>query len=246
MVPAAHPRVCGENSWGKKEGAARGGSSPRVRGKPRRPHRPGRHRGLIPACAGKTGPPSSGRPPCPAHPRVCGENGNIHFFSIIHTGSSPRVRGKRGRVGGADRARGLIPACAGKTERGPRRPSSRWAHPRVCGENPLERIHRMSADGSSPRVRGKQSSRGSSRTSSRLIPACAGKTSKCSQHHKNHAAHPRVCGENDGVRNSVQRVTGSSPRVRGKLLAAEEQVLGGRLIPACAGKTASRPRAVVP
>ena len=53
---AAHPRVGGENSRGRRGGQSPGGSSPRGRGKPR--HRLARNRlaRLIPAWAGKTKP----------------------------------------------------------------------------------------------------------------------------------------------------------------------------------------------
>ena len=51
----AHPRVCGENWVGGPNNFMRGGSSPRVRGKPPYPTRHTSPCGLIPACAGKTG-----------------------------------------------------------------------------------------------------------------------------------------------------------------------------------------------
>ena len=50
----AHPRVCGENSKSRRGSLAVGGSSPRVRGKPRWLESVGIPEGLIPACAGKT------------------------------------------------------------------------------------------------------------------------------------------------------------------------------------------------
>ncbi|EFW09853.1 hypothetical protein HMPREF9005_1177 [Actinomyces sp. oral taxon 178 str. F0338] len=54
-------------------------------------------RGLIPARAGKTSrPPVAGRRGS-AHPRACGENEGAWKGKITGTGSSPRVRGKRGR-----------------------------------------------------------------------------------------------------------------------------------------------------
>ena len=53
--PPAHPRVCGENEAFEGLAAQGLGSSPRVRGKPHGPVLSGQERGLIPACAGKTG-----------------------------------------------------------------------------------------------------------------------------------------------------------------------------------------------
>ena len=51
---AAHPRACGENSGRVPATKASEGSSPRMRGKPRRLAGRRRPRGLIPAHAGKT------------------------------------------------------------------------------------------------------------------------------------------------------------------------------------------------
>ena len=54
LTRQAHPRACGENVFTKSHAEDQRGSSPRMRGK-RSPPRPGwRHRGLIPAHAGKT------------------------------------------------------------------------------------------------------------------------------------------------------------------------------------------------
>ena len=50
-------------------------------------------------------------------------------------------------------------------------------------------------------------------------------------------AHPRVCGENFVVERSAVSLSGSSPRVRGKLLPARSLIPTPGLIPACAGKT---------
>ena len=193
------------------------GSSPRVRGKRASPNRRSQLLGLIPACAGKTPAGGATSPWNRAHPRVCGENSPGWARLSMPFGSSPRVRGKRGRRLWSCCCGGLIPACAGKTSsrcsRGRRQP----AHPRVCGEN---RVRVLAADkvrGSSPRVRGKPTRwRGVARWQ-RLIPACAGKT-------WTHVLRP-------------PRRHGSSPRVRGKHGPAGESHLGGGLIPACAGKT---------
>ena len=50
-----------------------------------------------------------------AHPRVCGENTVSGAVDGIKNGSSPRVRGKPAVVKNGGSAKGLIPACAGKT-----------------------------------------------------------------------------------------------------------------------------------
>ena len=136
----------------------------------------------------------------------------------------------------------LIPACAGKTspETSPQR--CNVAHPRVCGENSdLLLIYRYKL-GSSPRVRGKQSSHDRNRLVVGLIPACAGKTPRVYRHSLVGPAHPRVCGENGRTHASENCFTGSSPRVRGKRVAARRAAVKEGLIPACAGKTLGRRR----
>ena len=44
-----------------------------------------------------------------------GENAIDGYKELEKTGSSPHARGKRATTYDADAARGLIPACAGKT-----------------------------------------------------------------------------------------------------------------------------------
>ena len=151
----AHPRVCGENPDLVEEFRSEGGSSPRVRGK--LPLSKSFHtlRRLIPACAGKTSL-SRLRTRCVrAHPRVCGENHAEHGFKTETVGSSPRVRGKQVFYWERCTVRGLIPACAGKTQPRPAQHAHRRAHPRVCGENASAGVSSVNCPGSSPRVRGK-------------------------------------------------------------------------------------------
>ena len=172
--------------------------------------------GLIPACAGKTPYGKRLIAPRGAHPRVCGENSIRSERLDRQTGSSPRVRGKltgEGFIQGLNR---LIPACAGKTRALGKVRSAAKAHPRVCGENRLGKITMPYEEGSSPRVRGKPVFRGSLRAGYRLIPACAGKTSRGNGCRARRPAHPRVCGENSIKIRRRSGPAGSSPRVRGK------------------------------
>ena len=111
----AHPRVCGENLAQNSPFSKATGSSPRVRGKQARNDRNRPRRGLIPACAGKTGRPGYRFLWRRAHPRVCGENSTQDKTTPVKTGSSPRVRGKPLEDLKQLHKDGLIPACAGKT-----------------------------------------------------------------------------------------------------------------------------------
>ena len=194
--------------------------------------------GLIPACAGKTFIIGGGSAAPAAHPRVCGENQTHRTPETLAQGSSPRVRGKRGFHAAAVFSRGLIPACAGKTRSYSPSGTLPGAHPRVCGENSTALDADSTAQGSSPRVRGKLVSPFAARCVRWLIPACAGKTKCTPIIHRPLAAHPRVCGENDLYTFEKHLKCGSSPRVRGKLLSDYLASLRRGLIPACAGKTA--------
>ena len=193
--------------------------------------------GLIPACAGKTGAPSLSRPSATAHPRVCGENPTAAAVAPRPIGSSPRVRGKHPDWEWGVSEHRLIPACAGKTSRCRRPQISRWAHPRVCGENDQPARDGYAREGSSPRVRGKPTGAGLNLSHAGLIPACAGKTPGRQRTSTLPRAHPRVCGENGGDHLRPSFASGSSPRVRGKLPCCVLTRLVGGLIPACAGKT---------
>ena len=233
----AHPRVCGENGVGHVGDNADRGSSPRVRGKPPARAPASLNCGLIPACAGKTPPAGDSPHKRGAHPRVCGENLGATHRNGKMTGSSPRVRGKRGAARGVVAGGGLIPACAGKTTTQRKANSLPTAHPRVCGENPGGVAQAPRGWGSSPRVRGKQRPKTNRLQNIGLIPACAGKTLRVTARVYSSSAHPRVCGENTREARKLVKSSGSSPRVRGKHDTKARSLRRVRLIPACAGKT---------
>ncbi len=71
----------------------------------------------------------------------------------------------------------------------------------------------------------------------RIIPACAGNTGVRSESRVLPPDHPRVCGEHSNATTAVHRGGGSSPRVRGTLIAGHGDGDVGRIIPACAGNT---------
>ena len=167
---------------------------------------------------------------------MCGENQAGASGQVLIRGSSPRVRGKRYLGPALPAARGLIPACAGKTlVEGPQRPRLR-AHPRVCGENSRSMRTSGTPSGSSPRVRGKRERHPVAGHRRRLIPACAGKIATPSPTLAAVRAHPRVCGENGSWALGSTFADGSSPRVRGKYALGGDRTLDRGLIPACAGK----------
>ena len=178
----------------------------------------------------------------PAHPRSRGENLVGEIVGLNRIGSSPLTRGKQSSRNTSPARQGLIPAHAGKTRgTGHYRPAPA-AHPRSRGENAGVSMEDMGAIGSSPLTRGKLQYIRSKQTSTRLIPAHAGKTLGIWPDGLQAAAHPRSRGENPAAVSTRLAPAGSSPLTRGKRLVAAIVAPSGRLIPAHAGKTASRRR----
>ena len=145
-----------------------------------------------------------------AHPHSCGETGTLAVQDLCAT------RGKPGRVHGVTESlglipahagktpprddgrnlEGLIPAHAGKTGTGTGSVVTRGAHPHSCGENLIGVTADLSAQGSSPLMRGKRVARRFAGHLTGLIPAHAGKPSSGSRRASGGRAHPRSCGEN--------------------------------------------------
>ena len=150
-----HPRVRGENLC-SRTGACNGhGTSPRARGKHYTILMQTKEHGNIPACAGKTVLGVFGCVPPLEHPRVRGENTIYREATMLPEGTSPRARGKLlEAIAPATSARN-IPACAGKTKFVHALRSRFTEHPRVRGENRIQRKCQSSVPGTSPRARGK-------------------------------------------------------------------------------------------
>ena len=190
-----HPRVCGEKLMKLGHWPSPPGSPPRVRGKGCTSLRGFDAGGITPACAGK-------RLDCPYcnaemrdHPRVCGEKKDAVVVNKPNSGSPPRVRGKEKSICTIISSPRITPACAGKSDRPPRRAAPRRDHPRVCGEKPLRWKATLLGLGSPPRVRGKVSVSFEPVCALRITPACAGKSRDRQRRNHLKEDHPRVCGE---------------------------------------------------
>ena len=88
-------------------------------------------------------------------------------------------------------------------------------------------------------MRGKQVNGAPAFFGFRITPACAGKTDSRSRREGFCEDHPRVCGENAPISEALNSVSGSPPRVRGKLPLGPIVSKTLRITPACAGKTDS-------
>ena len=149
-----HPRMCGEHSLRPPPLYPTWGSSPHVRGAPRRFMNLSLFAGIIPACAGSTLSASETSTYAWDHPRMCGEHQSSPRLEQAQPGSSPHVRGALHALFRRMRYQGIIPACAGSTRSG-RCSNSQWRdHPRMCGEHFLIREMDAKHTGSSPHVRG--------------------------------------------------------------------------------------------
>ena len=130
-----------------------------------------------------------------------------------------------------------IPAHAGKTPGMDTTSHCVSAHPRSRGENGIGTRLIRGIRGSSPLTRGKPRRWGGVGDLRRLIPAHAGKTLCVGPCGTSTRAHPRSRGENDQGAPDHGWPVGSSPLTRGKLIVRSFRSVGGRLIPAHAGKT---------
>ncbi len=94
--------------------------------------------------------------------------------------------------------------------------------------------------GSSPRMRGAQTSMKCGGTACRIIPAYAGSTLRWIPPCSRWRDHPRVCGEHPSRRSHRHLRQGSSPRMRGALVQHLREDGHRGIIPAYAGSTKSR------
>ena len=168
-----------------------------MRGKPFQDQAAGTPRRNIPAYAGKTSMCGLARFKVEEHPRVCGENTQQNKFSSARIGTSPRMRGKHLLDFVVQMFDRNIPAYAGKTSYSQQSYRKLKEHPRVCGEN-SGLFFMCSRSGWN-------------------IPAYAGKTGCSGELNDFVTEHPRVCGENPWWLLPQPFLSGTSPRMRGKL-----------------------------
>ena len=232
-----HPRGCGEKEGKPSMLKPASGSSPRVRGEDRPGGRAELPPRIIPAGAGRRG--GDGRPrQIPwDHPRGCGEKTTAGARISPQPGSSPRVRGEETMTDKEHCDLGIIPAGAGRRRSYP--PSSRTSrdHPRGCGEKLLDDDLKPAWEGSSPRVRGEVFGLAPPVWSPGIIPAGAGRRKMEAGRPARWRDHPRGCGEKTKMGSTLQKIMGSSPRVRGEAPSPSQPTSTPRIIPAGAGRS---------
>ena len=156
---------------------------------------------------------------------------------MVKYGSSPRMRGKPASGPQAASSGRIIPAHAGQTSPAASASGALTDHPRACGANCLHAVVADIPAGSSPRMRGKRDGVIALTASYRIIPAHAGQTRQNTAKCTARADHPRACGANGRLGYKVTRITGSSPRMRGKQHHRHLEGSRDRIIPAHAGQT---------
>ena len=147
---------------------------------------------------------------------MCGEKGLSMFWSLNHSGSPPRMRGKDGLRPDRWPRQGITPAYAGKRMKSGSSWMNWWDHPRVCGEKFNLKEMSKTLLGSPPRMRGKDPFKGACCHLFRITPACAGKSCTCVRCPADRWDHPRACGEKSRYSPMQSMCQGSPPRMRGK------------------------------
>ena len=131
----------------------------------------------------------------------------------------------------------IIPAHAGNTLRAAVACIRFWDHPRACGEHVGVDTDCTRLEGSSPRMRGTLVCYLPSLRAAGIIPAHAGNThGTSSAGSQSPSDHPRACGEHYMSSGLNTGLTGSSPRMRGTRLTAENRANNSRDHPRACGE----------
>ena len=174
------------------------------------------------------------------HPRSRGEYRPKKPGTTVATGSSPLSRGILLGLAAAGVYDRIIPALAGNTASVPRGHCTRGDHPRSRGEYLDCSLLAPVGQGSSPLSRGILERHSSTRKTTRIIPALAGNTARNRMSCSSSRDHPRSRGEYHRGPRREGSPGGSSPLSRGILMAAAQEVVKPRIIPALAGNTMPR------
>ena len=150
------------------------------------------------------------------HPRVCGEDQCGYSASSHAPETPPRMRGRPQHQTAVYPRRRNTPAYAGKTSRQPRALTQGRKHPRVCGEDAGAYIDLVSGEETPPRMRGRLIISTAMAVVSGNTPAYAGKTGRGVQHFMCLQKHPRVCGEDQSIKDFNILRSETPPRMRGR------------------------------
>ena len=106
----------------------------------------------------------------------------------------------------------------------------------MCGEKFAPIYFTPFYRGSPPHVRGKVFFLELPNKTSRITPACAGKSADMGRCDAGVEDHPRMCGEKTGIRSLATSVIGSPPHVRGKVYRLCQSACGRKDHPRMCGE----------
>ena len=157
-------------------------------------------------------------------------------------GSPPRARGEGAdKLDAVDRE-GITPACAGRRDSDAYEVEDVEDHPRVRGEKADQGHQPPHRRGSPPRARGEGHMFAAAIGTTRITPACAGRSRYRTSRSARCSDHPRVRGEkSEAVPRRAKRV-GSPPRARGEVFLTLKVEKHQRITPACAGRSPREPQ----
>ena len=130
-------------------------------------------------------------------------------------GSPPRARGAVSRPSSAGIPGGITPACAGSSELYNENKEHIGDHPRVRGEQAIQKNDVEQNTGSPPRARGAVAPLAPSMAALWITPACAGSRDSSRERGLPDEDHPRVRGEQKTITSTASSGSGSPPRARG-------------------------------
>ena len=131
----------------------------------------------------------------------------------------------------------ITPAYAGKRWTASKKETSRWDHPRICGEKLKRLCQSDGAVGSPPHMRGKERQDGGKNEIHGITPAYAGKRARKRNTYPCNRDRPRICGEKNRLHGDAVCLWGSPPHMRGKGCMPVYSIPGLRITPAYAGKS---------
>ncbi len=231
------PRAGGDDPPRPADRCGARGRSPRGRGRPvlRGPRRP--VPGTIPARAGTTPGGGDATSEWPDDPRAGGDDKITTSETRTVQGRSPRGRGRHADDVALGQRRRTIPARAGTTECGSRHPVVAVDDPRAGGDDDADLPTGPTAQGRSPRGRGRLLHQQLLVRGQRTIPARAGTTSRRLIGSGPKKDDPRAGGDDVGHERAAGAGAGRSPRGRGRLSTRVHHDPRSGTIPARAGTT---------
>ena len=211
-----YPRERGGDNLVGPIGDIAQGLSPRTRG--RRPQGEAAHGrlGSIPANAGETSPVGATASLSRVYPRERGGDSSAPATARRRGGLSPRTRGRPADAPHPGLPAGSIPANAGETAAADLVALAFRVYPRERGGDWFRYCRERSAQGLSPRTRGRPQDAAGRRQRRGSIPANAGETRGPPSARRTTRVYPRERGGDVGPAKPVVINWGLSPRTRGR------------------------------